>query len=345
MVSKAPKSAAEALQALLPGLLLVGLLAACSKLISAAVEPWLSLEALTVGIILGVAVANTVGVRPSMRPGITLSLKKLLKLGIVLLGFKLNFAELAELGPRLLLSVLLWVPLILVAAYQLGRRFGLHDKLGVLIGVGSSICGASAIVAVAPSIKAEDEDALMAVGVVSLLGAVGVLAYSAIAAISPMSDAQYGLWSGLTLQGVAHALAGAFARGEAAGELGTVIKMARVLMLAPMTVGLVLFFSAREGEQEDASQPAWKIAAKGFPMYVLYFILAGVLRSLGLLPEALVKPLGAASGGLILMAMIAMGLMVHISTLRRKGGPALLMGSALFLGLSAVGYGLVITVF
>lgn len=344
MVSKAPKSAAEALQALLPGLLLVGLLAACSKLISAAVEPWLSLEALTVGIILGVAVANTVGVRPSMRPGITLSLKKLLKLGIVLLGFKLNFAELAELGPRLLLSVLLWVPLILVAAYQLGRRFGLHDKLGVLIGVGSSICGASAIVAVAPSIKAEDEDALMAVGVVSLLGAVGVLAYSAVAAISPMSDAQYGLWSGLTLQGVAHALAGAFARGEAAGELGTVIKMARVLMLAPMTVGLVLFFSAREGEQ-DASQPAWKIAAKGFPMYVLYFILAGVLRSLGLLPEALVKTLGAASGLLILMAMIAMGLMVHISTLRKKGGPALLMGSALFLGLSAVGYGLVITVF
>lgn len=324
-----------------PGLALVGVLALASKLLSAAVQPWFELEALTIGILLGVLIANTLGMQDSLRPGVQFALKKLLKVGIVLLGFKLDFAQLAALGPKLLTVVLLWVPAILVLSIWLGRRFGLGEKLAVLIGVGSSICGASAIVAMAPSIKAEDEDALMAVGVVSLLGAVGVLAYSAVAAVSPMTNAQFGLWSGLTLQGVAHALAGAFARGPEAGQLGTVIKMARVLMLVPMTVVLVMRFSPKH---DDAEGGLWRSARESFPGYVLLFILAGLIRTLGL-PPAVGAPLGWLSGLFILMAMIAMGLMVHLATLRAKGGQAVLMGGLLFVGLASAGYGLVLAVF
>ncbi len=98
------------------------------------------------------------------------------------------------------LVVVAFVPLVLVTATFLGRKMGIGKKLAVLIGVGSSICGASAIVAMAPTINAEDDDAIIAVGVVSLLGAVGVLVYSAFAAVSPLTDIQYGLWSGLSLQ-------------------------------------------------------------------------------------------------------------------------------------------------
>ncbi len=117
-----------------------------------------------------------------------------------MLGFKLNFQALIELGPKMSLVVVAFVPLVLVTATFLGRKMGIGKKLAVLIGVGSSICGASAIVAMAPTINAEDDDAIIAVGVVSLLGAVGVLVYSAFAAVSPLTDIQYGLWSGLSLQ-------------------------------------------------------------------------------------------------------------------------------------------------
>lgn len=312
-----------------PGLIVVFLIAVLSKSIDGYLSTWIKLEALTIGIILGMLYANTIGVQDSLKPGIQYSLKKLLKVGIVLLGFKLNFHALIELGPKMSMVVILFVPIVLMFASFLGKKMGIGSKLAILIGVGSSICGASAIVAMAPTINADDDEAIIAVGVVSLLGAVGVLAYSAIAAVSTMTDIQYGIWAGLSLQGVAHALAAAFARGDVAGEMGTFIKMERVLMLVPMSVILGSIFS--KGNSSGSKRAS-------FPMYVLYFVIAGVVASTGLIPESILKLLGKASGYLILMSMIAMGLMVNFASLRSKGAKALVMGSGLFAGIAVVSF-------
>lgn len=322
----------------IPGLVVVFVIAFMSKALDAYLSTWVKLEALTIGIILGMVYANTVGVQDSLKSGIQLSLKKLLKIGIVLLGFKLNFKALIELGPKMSLVVVVFVPLVLITATFLGRKMGIGRKLAVLIGVGSSICGASAIVAMAPTINAEDDDAIIAVGVVSLLGAVGVLAYSAFAAVSSLTDIQYGLWSGLSLQGVAHALAAAFARGDLAGEMGTFIKMERVLMLVPMSVILGSIF-ADSGKNGNGKKRA------AFPMYVLYFIIAGAVASTGFIPENIIKLLGKTSSYLILMAMIAMGLMVNFASLRAKGAKALVMGTGLFAGIAALSLGIVTVMF
>lgn len=319
---------------LIPGVILTVILAIISSLLAEFLSPVLTLEALTIGIVLGMLYANTLKVSDNFKLGIQVALKQWLKYGIVLLGFKLNFQLLIDMGLSMLILVMLWVPALLLLARFIGIKMGLNEKLATLIGVGSSICGASAIVAMAPSIKAEDDDALIAVGVVSLLGAVGVIVYSFIATISAMSDVQYGLWSGLTLQGVAHALAGAFARGEFAGQMGTFIKMERVLMLAPMTVLLASYFAKQDGDTATISVRWWQ----RIPSYVLLFIGAGILSSTGLLPESLTNLLGKLSGYLILCAMIAMGLMVHISSLRKKGGRALFMGSLYFILLAIIGY-------
>lgn len=329
------------LKPLIPGISITIILAIISKLLGEFLSPVLTLEALTIGIVLGMLYANTIKVSPVLKPGISLVSKKWLTYGIVLLGFKLNFQLLADMGLSMLILVMLWVPTLLLSARFIGIKMGLGEKLATLIGVGSSICGASAIMAMAPSIKAEDDDALIAVGVVSLLGAIGVIVYSFIATISPITDVQYGLWSGLTLQGVAHALAGAFARGEFAGQMGTFIKMERVLMLAPMTVMLATFFAKKEGDSTDVALKWWK----RIPLYVLLFIGAGIISSTGLLPENLINLLGKVSGYLILCAMIGMGLSVHISTLRRKGGRALFMGSLYFTLLSIVGYTIIICMY
>jgi len=328
----------EKIKKYIPGLVVVFVIAFMSKALDGYLSTWVKLEALTIGIILGMVYANTVGVQESLKSGIQLSLKKLLKIGIVLLGFKLNFKALIELGPKMSLVVVVFVPLVLITATFLGRKMGIGKKLAVLIGVGSSICGASAIVAMAPTINAEDDDAIIAVGVVSLLGAVGVLAYSAIAAVSSLTDIQYGLWSGLSLQGVAHALAAAFARGDVAGEMGTFIKMERVLMLVPMSVILGSIFAGGDKNSEGKKRAA-------FPMYVLYFIIAGVVASTGLIPENIIKVLGKTSSYLILMAMIAMGLMVNFASLRAKGAKALVMGAGLFAGIAVVSFGLVTFMF
>lgn len=151
------------------------------------------IETLTIGIILGIIITNTIGYHKSFDAGVTYSLKKILKWGIVLLGVKLN------------------------------------KKLSTLLGVGSSICGASEIVAMGPVIDADEDDTAISVAIISLLGALGVVIYSSLSYVLPLSDLEYGIWAGSSLQGVAHALARAGARGadSISMAIGTIVKMAR----------------------------------------------------------------------------------------------------------------------
>jgi uncharacterized integral membrane protein (TIGR00698 family) len=244
---------------LLPGLLACVLLAAVAWWLSDLLkqQAQLLLEPLVIGIVLGIALSALGLNRPWLKPGVAFSARQVLELAIVLLGFKLSFARLAALGGPALLGVVLFVPLIVLAAVPLGRLFRLPPRLAVLIGVGSGICGSSAIAAVAPVIGAEEADAALAVSGLSVLGAGGVLLYAAINHALPLSDAQYGVWAGLSMQAVPNALAAAFARSAAAGDIGTIVKMARVALLAPLALGLALWFRPRpENAGLQARSPA-----------------------------------------------------------------------------------------
>ncbi len=316
---------------MLPGILLVVLISVISMTLQGMIKPYFALETLTISIIIGMIYNNTIGTQVIFAEGIKFSLKKLLKVGIVLLGFKLNMTAVMDLGLNVLLLVAIFVPVTLFTFMFVSKKFGLNKKLGTLLGVGSCICGASAVVALAPVIGADDDDAVVAVSIVSVLGAIGVIVYTAISKF-PMTDATYGIWSGLTLHGVAHAIAAAFARGEVAGEIGTFVKMTRVLMLVPVSLFLSYHFNG-QGESKRAQ----------FPMYVLYFIIAGIVNSLGILPETLTGFLAKSSNFLILMAMTAMGLSVNFKQVAKKGAKAFVIGLGLFTVLSLFGY-LAITV-
>lgn len=290
-------------------------------------KSYINLEALTIAIIIGIIYNNTIKTQKIFRDGIKFSLKKLLKVGIVLLGFKLNFNAILKLGPKILMMVLIFVPLALILAMVFGKIFKVNKKLSALIGVGSCICGASAVVAMAPCIDAEEDDSVIAVSVVSFLGAIGVIIYSAVAVsglnLTPM---QYGAWSGISLHGVAHAIAAAFALGDASGEIGTFVKMTRVLMLVPVSIALGFMFNNDNSNKSKVK----------FPMYVLYFIIAGIINSLGIIPASITKTLVYTSSLCILMAMTAMGLSVDFKTIVDKGVKALMAGTILFIILSSV---------
>lgn len=292
----------------------------------------LALETLTIGIILGMIVNNNsvIKLTEKYKPGIKYALKKLLKYGIVLLGFKLNFFDVLSLGDRILLLVVGFIPAVLVTALILGKIFQTDECIAMLIGVGSSICGTSAIVALSPTVGANEEESVISVSIVSFLGALGVLLYTFVSNISLISDIQFGVWSGLSLHGVAHALAAAFARGEVSGEIGTFVKMSRVVMLVPVSMFLSYFYSKKR-QKDTKAQPK-------FPRYVLLFILAGLLNSLINLPRVIVNPLTELSSLFIAMAMIAMGLSVHFKSIKSKGKSALILGLLLFIISSTITY-------
>jgi uncharacterized integral membrane protein (TIGR00698 family) len=275
--------------------------------------------------------------RPTLKPGLDFTARTILEAGVVLLGFKLDFKHLAQLGPLALAGVVVLVPLVVLAGYWLGRAFKLNPKLAVLIGVGSGICGSSAIAAVAPCIEADEKDSVLAVGGLSVLGALAVVAYTALAYVVPLSDVQFGVWSGLSMQAVANAIAAAFARGEHAGEIGTLVKMARVALLAPLSLLLAWRFTPRDSAHLDAKGRP-KLRMSGIPVYVLLFIGAAIIGSTGLVPAEVAKLLGLLSAILIAGAMAALGLNVDPRTLGKAAGPALAVSAILFCFVALISY-------
>jgi uncharacterized integral membrane protein (TIGR00698 family) len=311
----------------IPGVIFVFVISYLSIFLNNSIKTFINLEALTIAIIIGIIYNNMIRTQDIFKAGVKFSLKKLLKVGIVLLGFKLNIYAILKLGPQILTMVIIYVPITLILAIILGRLLKANNKLATLIGVGSCICGASAVVALTPCINADDDDSVIAVSIVSFLGAIGVLIYSGVAASSlNLTQVQYGAWSGLTLHGVAHALAAAFALGDTSGEIGTFVKMTRVLMLVPVSLVLGYFFNKENIGDKKAK----------FPMYVLYFVLAGIINSLGILPSSITEILTKVSSLFILMAMTAMGLSVDFKSIMDKGIKALLVGTILFVVLSTL---------
>jgi uncharacterized integral membrane protein (TIGR00698 family) len=302
-------------------------------------------ETLTISIIIGILFSNIIGIHHSLNDGINFALKKVLKWGIVLLGVKLDFTLLVSLGPKILAIILTIVLVALIISYIFGKYGKLNSKLSTLLGVGSSVCGASAIVAMGPVIDAEEEDVAISVAVISLLGALGVILYSFFAKILPITDIQYGIWAGSSLQGVAHALAAAGARGtdSLSIEIGTIVKMSRVALLGPIAIILSILF------KKDTKKNRIK-----FPMYVLYFLIIGIIFTLNnkfsfIVTEFdlfsikfnIVGILKGLSNFFILMAMTAMGLKVNLKSFEKKGLRALGVCSAVFIILSLLSIGMV----
>lgn len=313
---------------LIPGVAVV----ACVQYVAGRLTGFIPLlDGLTLGILLGILINNLIPLPESLRPGIKFTEKQVLKWGIVLLGIELNFALIWQLGGKILALVVLTVIFGLTMSWMLAKLLRVNTKLSTLIGVGSSICGASAIAAVEPIVGPEKEDVAISAATISLLGAAGVLAYPLIGAALRMAELPYGVWAGSSLQGVAHAVAAAMAYGDVSGEIGTLVKMGRVVLLAPVALVLTWIFSRGTGKQ----------AKNVFPLYVLGFIAVGVLATLGVLPRHISLGLFSldlklVSKLMITAAMVAMGLGVNLKSLGHKGLKAMLLGAVLFLSISVV---------
>ncbi len=332
MVPVAPRT-------LLPGLALAAMLSVLAWWI-AHLPGLAALGALGIALLLGLAWRTLVGLPAAALPGTTFAARTLLRLGVVLLGVRLDFGLLWHSGPRVLVVDLLVVGLGLVVIERLGNALGLDRGLRLAVAVGSCICGASAIAAAAPVIGADEDDVSIAVGIVSLLGTLGVLGFALLAPVLGLSVPRYGLLAGSTLHEVAQVLAAGAAHGGAALDLATVTKLTRVALLAPtlLVIGGVL---RRRDRRRVAAHviPDATPRPPLLPGFLLGFLAVGVAHSLGWVPEPAAGVLRSASAWAMTAAMAGIGLAVDLRVVRRLGGSAVglaLAGFAFTLAVAAV---------
>src|SRR5580700_1228438 len=220
-----------------PGLIAVTLLAWAS--IELHTLPQLAaVSALMIAIVLGMLVRNTVGLPAACAPGIRFSLRRILRFAIVLLGFQLSARQIAEVGGRGLFVVAATLTAAFCFTTWLGRRLGVDRKLTELIAAGTSICGASAIVATNAVTEGSDEDVAYAIAVVTLFGCTSMLLYPLGDVWMHMPAHAYGLWAGASIHETAQVLAASFQGGAVSGRIGAVTKLSRVMLLAPVVLGL-----------------------------------------------------------------------------------------------------------
>jgi uncharacterized integral membrane protein (TIGR00698 family) len=282
------------------------------------------LEALVLAILLGVIVRTAWTPTPRWNPGIEFSAKFLLEFAVVLLGASISAATVFALGPAMLIGIAVVVSLAIASSYLVCRGLGLPQRMAILIACGNSICGNSAIAAVAPIIGAHSDDVASSIAFTAVLGVAVVLGLPFLVPVLSLSLQQYGVLAGLTVYAVPQVLAATLPIGELSNQVGTVVKLVRVLMLGPVVLGLSLVSGKlREAPEGGAAGDRPKAAGPGLhelvPWFIIGFLLVAAARSLGLIPQPFVPPLAATAAVLTTVSMAALGLGVDVRIVAKAG--------------------------
>lgn len=281
------------------------------------------LEPLIMAILVGTLVRTAWAPGPAWRPGIAFSAKMLLEIAVFLLGASISARSISAAGPNtLVIGIALIVALGIGASFTIGRLLGLPTKMATLIACGNAICGNSAIAAVAPVIGAKPEDVTASIAFTAVLGVVAVLTLPLLAAPLGMSVEQYGVFAGLTVYAVPQVLAATAPMGPVAIQIGTLVKLVRVLMLGPVVLALSLMMRRQQAIAGRAAgrAPTRLNIGRLVPWFILGFLALAALRSLDLLPAPLLRPIATVTSALTVLSMAALGLGTDLKILAKAGG-------------------------
>jgi uncharacterized integral membrane protein (TIGR00698 family) len=291
------------------------------------------IEALVAAILIGMLVRNVLPVHGRIEKGAGYAAKQILEFAVFILGATIDVRQVLAGGPLLLGAIASGVIGGIAVSYLLGRSLGLHGKLAVLVAVGNSICGNSAIAAVAPVIKADKKDVASSIALTAIIGVALVLSLPLLVPLMHLSFYQYGVLAGMTVYAVPQVIAASFPVSALSGQVATLVKLVRVLFLGPV----VLFFSlsARtrksEGNVSGAKRPSL------VPWFIVGFLGLALLRFFGFLPQPVVDSAKEVSRLLTILAMAGLGLGVEFAAIKKVGPRVALavIGSLIFLiGLS-----------
>lgn len=273
---------------------------------------------------IGIALHNAVGTPALAKAGINFSLKKILRLGIILLGLQLLATQVLQIGLTGVAIAAGGLGATFIFTKWLGARMGVEPKLAELIAAGTSICGASAVIATNTVTEGSDADVAYAVACVTVFGSIAMFVYPLLPALLHLSPREFGLWSGASIHEIAQVVGAAFQDGREAGETATIAKLTRVMMLAPLVIALGMLAARRAAQ---ASDPAAR-KAPPMPWFVLGFVAMVILNSVVSIPPAPKALLVTATSFLLSMALAAMGLETDFRKLKAEGLKPLALAAA-----------------
>ena len=319
--------ASERVRPLLPGLALVVAIVVVSDHIPDYVS---GTSALIWALALGALVANSGLLRPSFAPGIRVASRRVLRIGVALLGIRLSLGTVGDLGLRTIVVILGSMALTFAVTLLVGRLLGVSGPLSLLIATGTGICGASAIVAMESVSEASREEAAFALATVTVLGSVAMVGLPFLRTPLGLNMTDYGIWSGASIHEVAQVVGATAGVSAVALKIGTLVKLARVALLAPLVFG----FAVSRGRGRPAGTPL-------VPLFVIGFLALAAVRSTGVLSTRLVADLTRVDVLILAAGMAGLGLGLELSRLRGLGVRPLLLGLASWFTIALVSLALV----
>lgn len=263
--------------------------------------------------------------------GIRYTSKKILQYSIILLGFQMNLFQVFEVGSQTLFLMVFTLGATFLTAYFAGKVLKLEGNTKILIGVGTAICGGSAIAATAPIIHAEDEEVVHAISTIFLFNLIAAFLFPLLGHLFGMNDQTFGLWAGTAINDTSSVVAAGYTFSNTAGDLAVIVKLTRTLMIVPITLFLA-FYTSRKSLQSD--NKSFHIS-KVFPWFILGFLGASVCNTFVPVIANAGEVLSQAGKFFIVMAMVAIGLNTNLVTLVKKGGKPILLGFICWVVLAA----------
>lgn len=311
------------------GILFSALIAACAYFLG---KKFPVIGGPVFGILFGI-ILNNFNRPESFESGIKFTSKKVLQLAVVLLGFGLNLGEIIVVGKSSLLIILSTISTALIIAFAAAKVLNIDSDIATLVGVGSSICGGSAIAATAPVINAKDEDIATSISVIFLFNIIAALIFPTLGVKLGMTHTGFGMWAGTAINDTSSVVAASgtwstMFNDDTALNYATIVKLTRTLAIIPITLVLGIIKSKDSKEKVNP--------LKAFPTFILFFLLASIVTTLLPLPETFLSNMKFLSKFFIIMAMSAIGLNTDIKKLISQGGKAILEGALCWIGIICV---------
>lgn len=288
------------------------------------------------GIMIGILINNFIGKPKSVEKGVTFTSKKILQWAIIVLGGGLSLTQVWKTGLSSFSVMLFTLTAAFIAAYGFGKLMGIPSNLKTLIGVGTAICGGSAIAAISPIIEADDMDIAYSISTIFLFNVIAVLIFPPLGHLLGLSDNAFGLWAGTAINDTSSVVAAGYAYSNAAGAYATIVKLTRTTMIIPVSLifSFIVAYKKKKDSKEDSKvNYSFK---KIFPWFIIWFLIASLLNTMGVFPNNSIPYINKVGKFMIAMALTAIGLNSDFKKMLKTGVKPILLGVIVWFVVSAV---------
>ncbi|MBU3143114.1 YeiH family protein [Clostridium sp. CF012] len=278
------------------------------------------------GIIIGISINNVFGKPENTLKGIAFTSKKILQWAIIVLGAGLSFTKVLQTGMDSLSVTIFTLLAAFISAYGFGKLLGIPSKLKTLIGVGTAICGGSAIAAIAPIIEADEMEIAYSISTIFLFNIIAVLIFPPLGHLLHFSDKAFGLWAGTAINDTSSVVAAGYAYSNVAGSYATIVKLTRATLIIPISIIFSIVVALKKKKEAKTDNTVNFSMSKIFPWFILWFLVASVLNTLGLFKGNSISYINTLGKFMIVMALSAIGLCSDFKKMMKNGVKPILLG-------------------